>query len=286
VRAAAAVKEANARLERTNVELAQTNIELKRSNDELEQFASIASHDLQEPLRKVQSFGDQLEHRFAADLPAEAVDYLRRMRNSANRMSTLIEDLLQFSRVTTRPHAAQEVDLAEVAREVIAADLDGLIRETHGSVSIGALGTVEADALQMRQLLQNLIANGLKFHRRHVPPVVRVEPIACEKPGCIAFEVADAGIGFDARYAERIFRVFERLHPRDVYAGTGIGLALCRRIVERHGGEITAAGKEGEGARFTVTLPRTASRLRQLTGRNDRPAVARDGDEARVPAHV
>ena len=288
LRAAAAVEQANARLERTNTELEHTNLELKRSNDELEQFASVASHDLQEPLRKVQSFGDQLEHRFAADLPTEAVDYLRRMRSSANRMSTLIEDLLEFSRVTTRPQAVQDVDLADVAREVVAADLDGMIRSTRGRVTIGALGVVEADALQMRQLLQNLIANALKFHRANVAPEVHLRAAACDAPDWVAFEVSDNGIGFDERYAERIFRVFERLHPRDVYAGTGIGLALCRRIVERHNGSITAVGREGEGACFTVTLPRSAPRLRQfptddeLAG-TDVPDAAAD---ARVPAHV
>jgi signal transduction histidine kinase len=293
LRAAVTVEQTNARLEianaelaRTNAELARTNVELARSNAELEQFASVASHDLQEPLRKVQSFGDQLEHRFAAELPSEALDYLRRMRSSANRMSNLIDDLLTFSRVGTRPQAMQLVDLADVAREVVAADLDGLIHDTHGSVSIGALGSIEADALQMRQLLQNLIANGLKFHRPQLSAVVRVEPIDCEQPGCVAFAVSDNGIGFDARYAQRIFRVFERLHPRDVYAGTGIGLALCRRIVERHGGEISAEGKDGEGARFTVTLPRSASAQRRAAGRDRREAVSPNGDEARVPAHV
>lgn len=287
LRAAEAVELANARLEGANAELAHANLELTRSNEELEQFASVASHDLQEPLRKVQSFGDQLEHRFSAELPPEAIDYLRRMRSSANRMSTLIEDLLQFSRVTTRPQAAQDVDLAAVAREVVAADLDGLVRETHGSVQIGRLGSVEADPLQMRRLLQNLIANGLKFHRPGVAPEVHIEPVACEAPDRIAFAVSDNGIGFDTRYADRIFRVFERLHPRDVYAGTGIGLALCRRIVERHGGEIAADAEEGAGARFTVTLPRSAPRLRRFGGGDDDVAAIRSsGDAARVPAHV
>ena len=286
LRSAAAIEQANSRLEVANAELAHTNLELTRSNGELEQFASVASHDLQEPLRKVQSFGDQLERRFAADLPPEARDYLRRMRGSANRMSTLIDDLLRFSRVTTRPPELQTVNLAEAAREVVAADLDGLVRETHGSVHIGALGSIEADGLQMRQLLQNLIANALKFHRPDEPPEVRVEPVPCDKPDRIAFVVSDNGIGFDARYAERIFRVFERLHPRDVFTGTGIGLALCRRIVERHGGEIVAESRDGEGARFTVTLPRTATRMRQFAPE----AVTEDGEreesEERVPAHV
>jgi signal transduction histidine kinase len=286
LRSAAAIEQANTQLEVANAELAHTNLELTRSNGELEQFASVASHDLQEPLRKVQSFGDQLERRFAADLPPEARDYLRRMRGSANRMSTLIDDLLRFSRVTTRPPELQTVNLAETAREVVAADLDGLVRETHGSVHIGALGSIEADGTQMRQLLQNLIANALKFHRPDEAPEVRVEPVPCAKPDRIAFVVSDNGIGFDTRYAERIFRVFERLHPRDVYTGTGIGLALCRRIVERHGGEIVAESREGEGARFTVTLPRTATRMRQFTPEALEEVTERDASEDRVPAHV
>ncbi|MGH2840351.1 MAG: sensor histidine kinase, partial [Solirubrobacteraceae bacterium] len=167
----------------------------------------------------------------------------------------------------------------------VAADLDGLVQQTHGSVTIGALGTVQADPLQMRQLLQNLIANGLKFHRPNVSPTVRVAPVECEQPDCIAFEVSDNGIGFESQYAERIFRVFERLHPRDVYAGTGIGLALCRRIVERHGGEISAEAKQREGARFTVTLPLAAAPPWPRVDGDDHAAVPSNGD-GRVPAHA
>jgi signal transduction histidine kinase len=279
VRSAAEVEAANARLARTNAELAQSNLELKRSNAELEQFASVASHDLQEPLRKVQSFGDQLERRFAADLPLEAVDYLRRMRSSANRMSTLIEDLLRFSRVSTREQMREEVDLAEVAREVVAADLDGMVHDTHGSVHVGALPTVLADPVQMRQLVQNLIANALKFHRPGEPPEVRLEPVDTDTPGLVGFTVTDNGIGFDPRYEERIFRVFERLHPHNVYTGTGIGLALCRKIVERHGGQISAESAEGHGARFTIALPHAPSGPRRAAGPGRH-------DEPRVPAHV
>jgi light-regulated signal transduction histidine kinase (bacteriophytochrome) len=146
------------------------------------------------------------------------------------------------------------VDLAEVARDVTG-DLDAPLQETHGSVEVGALPTVEADPLQMRQLMQNLIANGLKFHRPGVPPEVRVETVPSPAPGLVAFSVTDNGIGFEQQYEERIFRVFERLHPRDVYHGTGIGLALCRKIVERHGGTISGTARLGEGATFTVTMP-------------------------------
>jgi signal transduction histidine kinase len=242
------------RLAMSNVELERSNVELKRSNAELEQFASVASHDLQEPLRKVQTFGDQLERRFGDEIPDEAKDYLRRMRRAASRMSTLIEDLLRFSRVTTHARPPRQVDLGQVAREVTA-DLEALLTETHGRVEIGALPTLEADPLQMRQLLQNLIGNGLKFHRPDAPPVVRIDGARSPGEGLAAFTVSDDGIGFEPVYAERIFRVFERLHPRDVYAGTGIGLALCRKIVERHGGTITAEGRPGAGATFTITLP-------------------------------
>ncbi|MEA2295113.1 MAG: hypothetical protein QOE86_2752 [Solirubrobacteraceae bacterium] len=242
------------RLAISNVELERSNIELKRSNAELEQFASVASHDLQEPLRKVQTFGDQLERRFGDQIPDEAKDYLRRMRRAANRMSTLIEDLLRFSRVTTHARPPRQVDLATIAREVTA-DLEALLTETHGRVEIGSLPRLEADPLQMRQLLQNLIGNGLKFHRPGEPPVVKLDGVPAAEDGYVAFSVSDSGIGFEPVYAERIFRVFERLHPRDVYAGTGIGLALCRKIVERHGGTIVAEGRPDAGATFTITLP-------------------------------
>jgi signal transduction histidine kinase len=248
------LERAYASLEAANADLGRTNAELARSNSELEQFASVASHDLQEPLRKVQTFGDQLERRHGASLDEEAKDYLRRMRSASARMSVLIDDLLRFSRVTThaKPHVA--VDLQRVAREVVQ-DLETRIADSGGQVDIGRLPTVRADPTQMRQLLQNLIGNALKFHRPGVPPVVAVTPVPAPRPGTASFAVRDNGIGFEDTYTERIFRVFERLHPRDVYAGTGIGLALCRKIAERHGGSITAEGRPGEGATFTVVLP-------------------------------
>ena len=249
-------------LARTNADLERTNTELHRSNAELEQFASVASHDLQEPLRKVQTFGDQLERRHGDALDEEGKDFLRRMRNASARMSVLIDDLLLFSRVTTHAKPQVPVDLQRIAKDVLS-DLETRIAETGGDVHIGPLAPVQADPTQMRQLLQNLIGNALKFHREGVAPVVRVEPAKAPAPGMAAFTVADNGIGFERDYEERIFRVFERLHPRDVYAGTGIGLALCRKIAERHGGSITGEGVPGEGARFTVVLP--AARVAQAT---------------------
>jgi signal transduction histidine kinase len=270
---ASAIEEANADLEEANRGLERANVELSRSNNELEQFASVASHDLQEPLRKVQTFGDQLERRFADDLNDEARDYLHRMRNASARMSVLIDDLLRFSRVTTQAKPHVPVDLGRIARDVVA-DLEARIQESGGRVEIGALPMAQADPTQMRQLLQNLIANALKFHRPDVPPVVRLDTAPASEPGMVAVSVSDNGIGFEKTYEERIFRVFERLHPRDVYAGTGIGLALCRKIVERHGGSISGNGRPGEGATFTVVLPAGQSV-------NGRPA-----EPIRAPVHA
>jgi PAS domain S-box-containing protein len=241
--------------------LAQKVDELARSNAELEQFAFVASHDLQEPLRKIQAFGDRLKQKCEAVNLAEGRDYLERMQNAAARMQTLIYDLLTFSRVISRTEPFVRVDLMIVAREVIG-DLEVRIEKTGGKVEVGALPTIEADAPQMRQLLQNLIGNALKFHAPGQSPVVKVDSRLLESPpgeagGGQRYEltVSDNGIGFDEKYLDRIFAVFQRLHGRQEYEGTGIGLAVCRRIVDRHGGTITARSKPGEGATFIITLP-------------------------------
>lgn len=244
--------------------LAQKAVELARSNAELEQFAFVASHDLQEPLRKIQAFGDRLKTKCAAVNLEEGRDYLERMQSAAARMQTLIYDLLTFSRVISRTEPFGPVDLQTVAREVIG-DLEVRIEKTGGRVEVGDLPTIEADALQMRQLLLNLIGNALKFHAPGTAPVVRVQgrlitPAASKgEPGAevqfCELTVADNGIGFDEKYLDRIFAVFQRLHGRQEYEGTGIGLAVCRRIVDRHGGTITARSKPGEGATFILTLP-------------------------------
>jgi PAS domain S-box-containing protein len=234
---------------------------LEQSNRELETFASIASHDLQEPLRKIRAFGDLLVTRYEGGLAPEARDYLERMRAAAGRMQDLIENLLTYSRVMTKSRPFAPVDLAVVAREV-AVDLERQVEETAGRIDLGELPMVAADAMQMRQLLQNLISNALKFHRPGVPPVVRVSGRELRAapgergPSC-EIRVEDDGIGFDPKYADRIFGVFQRLHGRDEYKGTGIGLAICRRIAERHHGTIVGRGVPGEGAAFVVTLPCT-----------------------------
>jgi len=252
VHAAATVADVNDQLAISHRRLELRAGELARSNAELEQFASVASHDLQEPLRKVQAFGEQLETKYAANLPEEGIDYLRRMRSASSRMQVLIDDLLTFARVTTRAQPYEHVDLGMIAREV-AEDLDSRIDELRATLEIGPLPSLDADPLQMRQLMQNLLSNALKFHRPDVPPRVRLE--GDERAGDVVITVRDNGIGFEDRHRERIFRVFERLHGRTSYDGTGIGLALCRRIVERHRGTISAHGVPGEGSTFTVVLP-------------------------------
>ncbi|HVG25595.1 MAG TPA: ATP-binding protein [Thermoanaerobaculia bacterium] len=233
-------------------ELRSALTRLEQSNRELEDFAYVASHDLQEPLRKIQAFGDLLRSRHAEALPDQARDYIERMQSAAKRMQVLINDLLSFSRVTTKAQPFVPVDLGAIAREV-AKDLEVRAHESGATIDIGPLPTIEADPLQMRQLLQNLAANALKFHKADVPP--RVEVRGATDNGRCRITVADNGIGFDEKYAERIFTMFERLHSREKYEGTGIGLAICRKIAERHGGEIRAHGVSGEGATFTVTLP-------------------------------
>jgi PAS domain S-box-containing protein len=248
--------EINDRSERENFEraLLEHNRALERSNRELQEFAFSASHDLQEPLRKIQAFGDLLEKSVGDELGERSRDYLNRLRGAAGRMSRLIEDLLAYSRVATRGLTFQEVDLNRVLRGVLE-DLEISIRESKAKVEAGPLPTVAADETQMRQLLQNLIGNALKYKKPDVPPHVRIRGTKHEDSNAWRIEISDNGIGFDPQYAERIFGIFERLHTRDRYEGTGVGLAVCRRIVERHGGNITAEGRPEDGATFTVILP-------------------------------
>jgi light-regulated signal transduction histidine kinase (bacteriophytochrome) len=280
VRGAAALGRVNQQLAESHHRLELRAGELARSNAELEQFASVASHDLQEPLRKVQTFGEQLETKYGSVLPDDGLDHLRRMRNASARMQSLIDDLLSFARVTTRVQPFERVELHAIAQEV-AGDLEVYVEALGANLEIGPLPGLEADPLQMRQLLQNLMANALKFHRPDVAPRVRVE--GDQRAGAAVITVSDNGIGFEDRHRERIFRVFERLHGRTSYDGTGIGLALCRRIVERHGGTISARGVAGEGATFTIVLPleHVDAGRREPTGP---PQAA--AEERKEPAHV
>lgn len=250
------VEERTLELSVANERLQRFTTELERSNRELQDFAFIASHDLQEPLRKIQAFGDRLRSKHGSVLGPEALDYLDRMQRAAQRMHTLINDLLTFSRVTSRGQPFVSVDLNEVARDVLS-DLEVRVQQTGGAVDLGLLPVVEADPTQMRQLLQNLIANGLKFHKAGSPPTVRVRGVVHQDGGVpqARLTVEDNGIGFDPKYLDRLFTPFQRLHGRTEYEGTGMGLAVCRRIVERHGGSVTAESSPGQGARFLITLP-------------------------------
>lgn len=236
--------------------------QLQHSNRELEQFASVASHDLQEPLRKIQTLADRLQAKCGPALDEQGREYLARVQDAAVRMRTLITDLLTYSRLTTKARPFVPVDLTRVVQGVLS-DLDERISQTCGRVEITNLPTVNADPAQMHRLFQNLIGNSLKFHRRGEPPLVKVfgkivnEPNGDSRAGPVLCEIVveDNGIGFEETYKERIFEIFQRLHGRNEYEGTGMGLAICRKIVERHGGCILANSTPGQGARFTVRLP-------------------------------
>ncbi len=228
------------------------NEKLQQSNRELQDFAYVASHDLQEPLRKVQAFADRLSSKYAHALEGSGLDYLERMRNAAERMQKLIQDLLTFSRVATKAQPFEPVDLDVVAREVLS-DLEVAIEQSGATVELENLPVIDADPLQMRQLIQNLVGNALKFRRPETAPLIEISG-AVENNEC-RLTVRDNGIGFDEKYLDRIFTVFQRLHGRTEYEGSGVGLAVCRKIAERHHGGITAESAPGEGAAFIVTLP-------------------------------
>jgi len=233
-------------------------LELARSNRELQNFAYISSHDLQEPLRKIETFADRIQQRYADKLDERGQDYLARMQNAAVRMRTLIIDLLAFSRVTTQARPFTPVNLNKVVAGVWA-DLETVVEAVQGEVAALDLPTIDADEMQMRQLLQNLISNGLKFYKPGERPSLTISaqllPAQEDDKQMVEISVADNGIGFEEKYLDRIFEVFQRLHGREAYEGTGIGLAVCRKIVERHQGCITARSQPGEGATFIVQLP-------------------------------
>ncbi len=247
-------------LERHEQRLREYTKKLESSNRELQDFAYVASHDLQEPLRKIEAFGSRLSQKYAAELPDEAKVFVDRMQNAVVRMRQLINDLLDFSRVTTNARPFQSTDLNTVVAGVVS-DLQVAIEESDAEVLVDDLPTIDADAMQMRQLFQNLIGNAIKFAKRDLRPEIRVKAVIepAEVPEAQSdicrLTFADNGIGFDNKYKDQIFTIFQRLHGRGEYDGTGIGLATCRKIVERHHGDIDANGLDGEGSVFTVTLP-------------------------------
>lgn len=231
----------------------QANAEdLRRSNEELERFAYVASHDLQEPLRTVASFAQLLGKRFKGKLDNDADEFIQFIVDGANRMQTLINDLLSFSRVGTKGKPFAPVATEDVVKTVLH-DLNGSIADHGAEVTHDALPVVMADGVQVRQVLQNLIGNAIKFHKKGEPPRVHIS--AAPQNGQWEFRVRDSGIGIDPQYFERVFIIFQRLHGKEEYSGTGIGLAVCKKIVERHAGRIWVESEPGVGSTFCFTLP-------------------------------
>ncbi len=240
----------------TEERLKRTAEELAASNKDLEQFAYVASHDLQEPLRKIMTFADRLSKQCWGVGDAEK-EYLDRMQKAAMRMRTLIEDLLNYSRITSKEKSFETTDLNQIVKEVLG-DLEVKIQSAGARIEVTPLPLVTANPAQMRQLFQNLVSNALKFARTDLQPhvVIRAESLSSVvNAGRVRIAVEDNGIGFDEKYTDRIFKPFQRLHTKDEYEGTGIGLAVCQKIVDRHRGELTARSEPGKGATFFVDLP-------------------------------
>ena len=227
--------------------------ELERSNKELEQFAHVASHDLQEPLRKIIAFGDRLKSQAENTLDDDSKDFLNRMQKAAYRMRELIENLLQYSTLTAKEQEHTEIDLEDLINEVIS-DLEVRIQETSAKIEVGKLPRLYADKIQMQALFQNLITNSLKFRKKDIPPHVIIKS-ENKNNGLAEISLQDNGIGFDEKYLDRIFKPFQRLHTHTEYEGSGIGLTVCAKIVQVHGGKITAKSEPNKGSTFIITLP-------------------------------
>ena len=248
--------------ERT-AELQKTNLELESSNIELLQFASVASHDLKEPLRKIHMFGNLIRDRYLNDKDDTAKEYMNRIIVSSARMTRLINDLLNFTRLSV--NSEMEMTDLNVVMEEVLSDLEVAVEEKNAVINVGHLPNAEVIPGQIRQVLQNIVSNALKFTKKDVTPVISIKSAIVDSCAVEAkpnpngeytrIEIADNGIGFDNQYADKIFTIFQRLHSREKYDGTGIGLAITKKIIERHKGAITAHSKEGEGTTFIIVLP-------------------------------
>jgi PAS domain S-box-containing protein len=238
--------------EELELRVEERTAELGRKNRELQEFAFVASHDLREPLRKIQTFGDLLKSKGSDHLSEMEMDYISRMSGAANRMQELLDALLRYSRVESKGQDSGPTRLNDIVKDAVA-DLEVPIQNTKARVEIGHLPQVNGDPQQLRQLFQNLVANALKYHRPDVNTLVRI--YAKRNDGTARIFVEDNGIGFDERYLDKIFQPFQRLHGKHEYPGTGIGLAICQKIVERHKGSITARSTPGKGSTFIITLP-------------------------------
>jgi two-component system CheB/CheR fusion protein len=258
-----AQKQTQLLLKVNNEKLRQINHELELSNHDLHQFASVASHDLQEPLRKIQIFSNFLRERFAGDLTNEAAGYLEKIISSSQRMKALIVDILNYSQLSQEDNTYVLTDLNLLISEVLE-DYEILIKEKQATIVVDKLPAIEVNPGQIRQVFQNIISNALKFIRKDIPPYIRIssqlilnettENSGTPGGSCyLSFE--DNGIGFDDKFAKKIFTLFRRLHTKDRFEGTGIGLAISKKIIEKHRGNIIAKGREGNGSEFIIILP-------------------------------
>ncbi|HMG16188.1 MAG TPA: ATP-binding protein, partial [Saprospiraceae bacterium] len=265
-----AAKRTELELEKINYQkmLETKNIELERQNTELASFNYIASHDLQEPLRKIITFSNRLFQKYNESLPEGSREYLERIISSAKRMSTLIEDLLNFSWISNTTEAFVVTDLNEIVKQVLV-DLEEFNFQRDANIQVGHLPELKANPLQMTQLFLNLIGNALKFSREGIKPEISISAKDLKVDELKEYEnlhhnltyvkisVKDNGIGFEQKYADKIFTLFQRLHGKNEYHGTGIGLALTKKIVENHNGHISAQSEINKGAIFIVILPKT-----------------------------
>jgi light-regulated signal transduction histidine kinase (bacteriophytochrome) len=237
-------------------EIRKINQKLEEANKELQDFVYIASHDLREPLRKISSFGTLLQDSLKKKLNEDQQENFEFMIDGARRMQDMIDALLSYSRLTTKAKPPEWVDLNKVIKDLEKLELATILDETRGTIHVPEpLPSVQADPTQMHQLFQNLIGNGLKFHKEEMPPEIIIRGYAVDN-NMIRVEVEDNGIGIDENYHDQLFTMFKRLHSREEYEGTGIGLASCKKIVERHGGDIGIKSTLGKGSIFWFTLPR------------------------------
>ncbi|MFL6447646.1 MAG: sensor histidine kinase [Bryobacteraceae bacterium] len=252
------------RVEQRTSELQNANEQLKRSNEDLSRFAHVASHDLQEPLRTVASYAGLLERRYIEKLEGDAGLYLKMIIGGAKRMQSQVQDLLRYSRTDAQKLRYETFNLAALLEEV-KDDLAAAIQEKKAEIRSGALPRVRADRTKMLQVLENLITNALKFSKPDTPPRIDIQATAEANDWVVA--ISDNGIGFEPEFGEKIFIIFQRLHSVGSYPGTGIGLAICKRIIEAHGGRIWATSRPGVGSTFSFTVPRRAEEATRSVAR-------------------
>lgn len=258
--------------DRQQAELKEYTQNLEHSNEELRNFTNVASHDLQEPLRKIQTFGEMLQDRYSGQLDSRGINYVQRMRDAAARMQLLLSEMLTFSRSINKEYQFNQVNLNQIIRQVLI-DLDWQIEQKQAIVKVSELPVVEVDQVQITQLFQNLISNAIKFNSPgHKPEIDIYSPYpnnVTDVEGMCEIRVQDSGIGFDEKYLDRIFQPFQRLNSGNEFPGTGMGLTICRKIVDNHGGTISAHSSPGKGTTFVVRIPKNQFKERQNNHESD-----------------